>query len=111
MRRRIFWIKFAHSVAFWFMFGCFVYNIWAAATATFNWVLFITVGTHLLEGVVLIFNKWTCPLRTMAENCGAENGQISDIFLPKWLADRLFPIGMGMFVVEIVWLGLSYITR
>ena len=51
------------------------------------------------------------PLRTMAENCGAENGQISDIFLPKWLADRLFPIGMGMFVVEIVWLGISYATR
>ena len=111
MRRRIFWIKFAHSFAFWFMFACFVYNIYAAVTAIFNWVLFITVGTHLIEGVVLIFNRWTCPLRTMAENCGAENGQISDIFLPKWLADRLFPIGMGMFVVEMVWLGVSFATH
>jgi hypothetical protein len=111
MPSRIFWIKFAHSVAFWFMFACFVYNIWAAATATFNWILFITVGTHLLEGVVLMFNHWTCPLRTMAEDCGAENGQISDIFLPKWLADRLFPIGIGLFVFEMVWLAISYFNR
>ncbi len=109
--RRIVLIKAAHSAVFWFMLGCFFYNIWAAATATFNWILFITVGTHLIEGVVLIFNKWTCPLRIMAEKYGAEDGQITDIFLPKWIADRLFQIGIGLFVVEIVWLGLSFINR
>ncbi|APV43468.1 hypothetical protein Dform_00105 [Dehalogenimonas formicexedens] len=107
--RQIFIIKTLHSVAFWWMFACFIYNIYAAATATFTWILAITYGTHLVEGLVLIFNKWTCPLRTMAENIGAENGQISDIFLPKWLADNLFQVGMGLFVVETVWLGLEWI--
>jgi len=93
------------------MLACFFYNIYAAATATFTWVLFITFGTHLVEGVMLILNRWTCPLRIMVEKYGAENGQVSDIFLPKWLADRLFEIGIGLFAVEAAWLGISFFGR
>ncbi|PPD58177.1 hypothetical protein [Dehalogenimonas etheniformans] len=109
--RRILIIKAVHSIAFWWMLACFVYNVYAAATATFTWVLAVTYGTHLIEGVVLIFNRWTCPLRIMAEKAGAENGQITDIFLPKWLADHLFQIGKGLFVVETLWLAISFINH
>ncbi|XUX00524.1 MAG: hypothetical protein TUN42_00675 [Dehalogenimonas sp.] len=109
--RRILFIKAIHSIAFWWMFACFVYNVYAAATATFTWVLAVTYGTHLTEGVILIFNRWTCPLRIMAEKVGAENGQISDIFLPKCLAEHLFQIGIGLFVVETLWLGSVWLTH
>ena len=111
MRRRVLLIKAVHTAIFWFMIGCFVYNLWAAATATFNWVLLITFGSHVVEGVVLLFNHWTCPLRTLAEKCGAENGAVSDIFLSKWLASRLFQLGVGLFVIEVVWLGISFMNR
>ncbi|KTB47764.1 hypothetical protein DEALK_06090 [Dehalogenimonas alkenigignens] len=109
--RQIFWIKTAHSVVFWFMLVCFFYNIYAAAAGVFTWLLAVTYGTHLIEGVVLIFNRWTCPLRIMAEKAGAENGQVSDIFLPRWLADHLFQVGMALFVVETLWLAISFINR
>ncbi|AKG54209.1 hypothetical protein DGWBC_1579 [Dehalogenimonas sp. WBC-2] len=111
MSRSIFVIKAVHTAIFWFMIGCFAWNLYAAATGTFSWLLAVTYGSHILEGVALAFNNGTCPLRTMAEKHGAQNGAVTDIFLPQWLASRIFIFGMGMFIVETAWLIISYFTR
>jgi hypothetical protein len=38
---------------------------------------------------VFAVNGWRCPLRGLAEELGAESGRVSDIFLPRWFADRI----------------------
>jgi hypothetical protein len=50
------------------------------------------VGLLLLESIVLALSGWTCPLTILAERQGAARGSVADIFLPGWLADRIFPI-------------------
>jgi hypothetical protein len=42
-------------------------------------------------GECVIFAAWgfRCPLRLVAEGLGAESGQVTDIFLPRWFADRI----------------------
>jgi hypothetical protein len=41
------------------------------------------------ESVVFAGNRFRCPLRTLAEDLGAESGQVTDIFLPRWFANRI----------------------
>ena len=42
-----------------------------------------------LEVAIFVANSGHCPLTRLAENLGAPNGRVSDIFLPRWFADRI----------------------
>lgn len=44
-------------------------------------------------------NGGKCPPTAVAERHGAANGSVSDIFLPRWFADRIFPICGTLFLV------------
>ena len=46
----------------------------------------VAVGIEL---VALATNQGRCPLTGLVERLGAEHGRVSDIFLPRWFADRL----------------------
>jgi hypothetical protein len=41
------------------------------------------------EVTVFLANHRRCPLTDLVEHLGAENGRVSDIFLPRWFADRI----------------------
>jgi hypothetical protein len=99
-------IKLVHTVVFWLLSACVVYALFSGVAdrvTTWTWV---AVGLLLLESVVLMVSGWTCPLTILAERQGAVRGSVADIFLPKWLADRTFPIcgtAYGIALVLIVW--------
>lgn len=57
------------------------------------------------ESVVLVAFGWNCPLRLWAERLGAERGSVTDIYLPRWLADRIFIIFTPIMVAG--YLGLA----
>jgi hypothetical protein len=38
---------------------------------------------------VFVANRGRCPLTGLVEDLGGEHGQVSDIFLPRWCADRI----------------------
>ena len=42
-----------------------------------------------LEVAVFLVNAGRCPLTKLAEDLGASSGRVSDIFLPRWFADRI----------------------
>jgi hypothetical protein len=62
----------------------------------------VAVVLLLAESVVLAASGWTCPLTVLAERQGALQGSVSDLFLPKWLADRIFPVCGTMYAVSLV---------
>jgi hypothetical protein len=47
------------------------------------------LAVALTEVAVFVANRRRCPLTDLVEHLGAENGRVSDIFLPRWLADRI----------------------
>lgn len=47
------------------------------------------LAVALTEVAVFVVNRRRCPLTDLVENLGAEHGRVSDIFLPRWLADRI----------------------
>jgi hypothetical protein len=79
MRITIFQIKLVHSFIFWILSLCVAYALFSGVA-------------NRIESVVLVVSGWTCPLTILAERRGAVQGSVTDIFLPSWLADRIFPI-------------------
>ena len=88
----IFHVKLIHTLIFWLLSACVLYVLYTGIAdhiTTWTWV---AVGLVLLESVILAASGWTCPLTLLAERLGAVRGSVTDIFLPRWFADRIFPI-------------------
>jgi hypothetical protein len=64
------------------------------------------LATVLGESMNFAGYGWRCPLRTLAEDLGAESGQVTDIFLPRWFADRIPFIFTPPLVIGLV--GLTW---
>jgi hypothetical protein len=63
------------------------------------------IAATIGEGIVLAVNGNRCPLTDVAEELGAEDGSVSDIFLPGWfarhipsIATTLFGFGLGRLI-------------
>ena len=55
------------------------------------------------ETAVFLANGARCPLTSLAESLGAEDGSVTDIYLPGWLA-RILPAIHVPLVLAAVWL-------
>jgi len=103
--RAIFQIKLVHTVIFWILSLCVAYALFSGIADRITGWTWVAVGLLLVESVVLALSGWTCPLTLLAERQGATRGSVADIFLPKWLADRIFPICGTAYGVALVLLG------
>jgi len=106
MRVTLFQIKLAHTAIFWTLSACVLYSLYSGVADRITVWTWVAVGLLAVESVVLAAAGWTCPLTLLAEQQGAVRGSVADLFLPKWLADRIFPIcgtAYGIALVLIVW--------
>jgi hypothetical protein len=88
----IFQIKLLHTGIFWVLSACVTYALFSGVTGRLTTWTWVAVGAVILEGIVLLVFGGICPLTLLAERRGAVRGSVADIFLPKWVADRIFPI-------------------
>ncbi len=88
----IFRIKLVHTIIFWLLSLCTVYAVYSGVADRITAWTWVAVGLLALEGVVLAASGWICPLTILAERKGAARGSVTDLFLPKWAADRIFPV-------------------
>ena len=95
----LFSVKLIHTAIFFVLSTCVIYLLYTGIADRFSGWTIIAFAMVLVEGIVLVFNKWQCPLTTWAENLGADDGSVTNIFLPRWLADHLFLICVPLFVV------------
>lgn len=110
MLNRLFFIKTIHTAIFFFQCACLGYLLYAGITRTFNPLLWIAIGSILLNGWLLLLSQGRCPLTNLAERQGAEKGSVTDIFLPHWIADNIFRVSTVLFCAELVLLAVRYFT-
>jgi hypothetical protein len=72
----------------------FLYEVGADEISYLTWG---TIGIFLGEGIVLMTNRWRCPLTAVAEDLGSQHGQVTDILLPKIIADNVWSIYTWLF--------------
>lgn len=101
-RLTILQIKLLHTLIFWVLSLCVGYALFSGVADRIGVWTWVAVGLILIEGVILVASGGTCPLTLMAERRGAQRGTVSDLFLPKWFADRIFPICGMLYAVALV---------
>jgi len=71
----------------------------------FDWALALT-ALVLLECVILVANRWRCPLTGMAAKFTEDRKDNFDIYLPNWLARHNKTIFGSLFLAgELIVLG------
>ena len=71
----------------------------------------MALSAILIEGLALILNRFQCPLTALSRKYGDENGSVTDIFLPVWLARNTFKFATVLFSVELVLLSAGYFSQ
>ena len=102
MLRSITFIKTVHTILFVILSVSLGILIYEVASDKITYLTWIAIILFLAEGIILIFADCKCPLTVYAERLGSPHGQITDIFLPKWLADRVSQIYGGLFILAVV---------
>jgi len=105
-------IKLIHTIV-WGIFAIAIFYICYAGifdkVTALVWVCIIAV---LLESVILLINKWRCPLTSLAHKYTDAHPIGFDIFIPQWLARHNKAIFTTIFIIGlclIIWRTLSLI--
>ncbi len=110
-RNKLFIIKLTHIVIFLFMSACVVYILYAGITRTYDWYLLAAISLVLIEGMVLIINRWQCPLTELARKYGDTRSSVTDMFYPKWFVPHVFRFSTALFVIGLLVLGINYLLK
>jgi len=78
-------IKVIHTIAWAFFVGCII-AIPICALTQRPGLAGIFIGIVFLEVLVLVINKWRCPLTGVAARYTDDRRDNFDIYLPQWLA-------------------------
>ena len=95
-------VKAVHSIAFAILQSAIVYLLYKGLRGESDRHAGMSAALVGAECAVYAGNGFRCPLTGLAEDLGAEHGQVTDIFLPKWLADNIANIYAPMYAVALL---------
>lgn len=108
---KLFILKSIHIIIFIFISFCVIYTFYAGVTKTYNWILVLAIGAVLIEGLILLFNKWQCPLTNLVKDYGDETGRVTDMFCPAWFAPHVFRTYSALYAIGLILLGANYMIK
>jgi hypothetical protein len=94
-------IKAAHTIVWAFLAACIVaipLVSWRGAYRLGAWLAAIV----FVEVVVLVLNRWGCPLTAVAARYTADRRANFDIYLPEWLAAHNKSIFGALYVAGVI---------
>ena len=102
-------IRLVHTIAWAFFASCIL------AVPVFAWrgdfgAAFVLIAVVMVEVLVIVLNRWRCPLTGIAERYTDDRRDNFDIYLPLWLArynKQIFGslFAAGVFYSLFRWLG------
>ena len=110
IRRPLLAIKVVHTIVWVFFVVCILAVPSMTARGEFRLAL-LFAGIVFVEVVVLMVNRWSCPLTPMAARYTQDRRDNFDIFLPEWLARHNKVIFGGLYVVSLVYLAIAWIVH
>jgi hypothetical protein len=92
-------IKTIHTLAWFSIESCMLYLLYAGFSKRTD--RSVVVATTVVGSECLIFaaNGFHCPLTKLAESYGAEDGSVTDIYLPGWFAHYLPVIHIPLLIL------------
>ena len=108
LNKKVFAIKSIHLALFIIMSISLFYILYCGISRTYDCTLLTAICILLINGLAIVLNRGRCPLTTLAEKYGAENGAITHLILPKWAARYVFKFFTVVAAIEVVLLGFGY---
>jgi len=78
-------VKLAHTFIWAFFAACILGVPLAAWLQRFDWAVFLA-AVVLVEVLIIVTNRWRCPLTDVAARYTGDRRDNFDIYLPLWLA-------------------------
>ena len=94
-------IKALHTLV-WVFFAACIFGIPVFAWRGQHRVAAVLIGVVLLEVIVLVINRWRCPLTGVAARYTDDRRDNFDIYLPEWVARHNKTIFGGLYVAGII---------
>jgi hypothetical protein len=94
-------IKVAHTIVWAFFASCILaipVASWRGEHRAAAWLAAVVAG----EIVILVANKWRCPLTSVAARYTDDRRENFDIYLPKWLAKHNKSIFGALYAAAVV---------
>lgn len=95
-------IKLIHTGIWLVLAPVVLYVLWSGITGNVTVYSWIAVGAIVMEGLLLLLFKGSCPLTVMARRYSDSTKDNFDIFLPNWLARHNKTIFTSLFVVGLL---------
>lgn len=86
----------------WAFFASCIFAIPVFAWRGQNRVAAVLIGVVFLEVVVLVVNRWHCPLTSIAARYTDDRRENFDIYLPEWVARHNKTIFGGIYLAGII---------
>jgi hypothetical protein len=95
-------IKAIHTLAWFSIESCMVYLLYAGFAKCSDRRAAVAAAVVGGESLIFAANGFHCPLTKIADSLGAEDGSVTDIFLPGWFAHNLPAIHVPLIVLAAV---------
>jgi hypothetical protein len=102
-------VKVLHTVVWWVMVACIGGVYYFASANRFGWALAM-IGIVFGEVLVLLVNRWRCPLTPLAARYTDDREPNFDIYLPARLAKYNKEIFGTLYVVGVVYALLRWLV-
>lgn len=102
MMSRLVLIKTVHTIIWAVLAAATLYIVYSGYTNKLTPLLWFCVGLIVFEGLVLLINKWSCPLTAVAGKYTEDRRDNFDIYLPLSLARYNKLIFTTLFVIGVI---------
>ena len=104
-------IKIIHTIIWVFFNFVLFYLFYAVITHRIDHWVWLGLGSFLMEGIVLLIYKNSCPLTVWARHYSHSTRDNFDIYLPNWLARYNKTIYTGLLGIVIFLLIFQLVNR
>jgi hypothetical protein len=95
-------IKVLHTIIWAFFVLIITYILYSGIFDKINIFTWISVVLILIEGIILLFNKWNCPLTILGKNYTEQTHIGFDIYLPKFIAKHNKLIFTTIYIIGLI---------
>ena len=107
----LFSVKLLHTGIWAFFVTVILYVLYCGLANQVTVYTWIAIGLVIVEGLVLLLFRGSCPLTLIARNYSDSDRDNFDIFLPNWLARYNKPIFTSLYFIGLMLVGYRLLQR
>ena len=102
LNHRLLTIKVLHTVIWAFFVHIILYILYSAIIDRIDTLTWFAIALIVVEGIIILLNRWRCPLTILGERYTEQTDVGFDIFLPKWVAKNNKTIFTTLYIVGVM---------